>query len=59
LTPLAVITWPARTPSAGALISTGVLGVLCTGAALTVLSLLIAEAGPGRATVITYLYPRV
>jgi drug/metabolite transporter (DMT)-like permease len=57
LTPLAVITWPARTPSAGALISTGVLGVLCTAAALTVLSVLIAEAGPGRATVITYVNP--
>jgi drug/metabolite transporter (DMT)-like permease len=59
LTPLAALTWPARPPSAGALASTGVLGVVCTAAALTVLSLLIAEAGPGRATVITYINPVV
>jgi drug/metabolite transporter (DMT)-like permease len=59
LTPLAAITWPARAPSAGAVASTGVLGVLCTAAALTVLSVLIAEAGPGRATVITYINPVV
>jgi drug/metabolite transporter (DMT)-like permease len=59
LTPLAAITWPARTPSAGALISTAVLGLMCTAAALLVLSVLIAEAGPGRATVITYVNPLV
>jgi drug/metabolite transporter (DMT)-like permease len=59
LTPLAIITWPAKTPSAGALASTAVLGLVCTAAALVVLSVLIAEAGPGRATVITYVNPIV
>jgi drug/metabolite transporter (DMT)-like permease len=59
LTPLAIITWPAKTPSAGALASTAVLGLVCTAAALVVLSVLVAEAGPGRATVITYVNPIV
>jgi drug/metabolite transporter (DMT)-like permease len=59
LTPLAAITWPAKVPSAGALGSTVVLGVVCTAAALTILSVLIAEAGPSRATVITYVNPVV
>jgi drug/metabolite transporter (DMT)-like permease len=59
LAPLAAVTWPGRAPSSGALISTAVLGVMCTAAALLVLSLLIAEAGPGRATVITYINPVV
>jgi drug/metabolite transporter (DMT)-like permease len=59
LTPLAALTWPAKVPSTGALVSTAVLGVVCTAAALTVLALLVAEAGPGRATVITYVNPVV
>jgi drug/metabolite transporter (DMT)-like permease len=59
LTPLAAITWPARAPSAGALASTTVLGLVCTAAALLVLSVLIGEAGPSRATVITYVNPVV
>ncbi len=59
LTPLAALTWPARSPSAGALASTGVLGLVCTATALAVLSVLVAEAGPGRATVITYINPVV
>jgi drug/metabolite transporter (DMT)-like permease len=59
LTPLAITTWPARAPSAGALASTAVLGLMCTAAALLVLSVLIAEAGPGRALVITYINPVV
>jgi drug/metabolite transporter (DMT)-like permease len=59
LAPLAALTWPSKVPSTGALISTGVLGVVCTAAALTVLAVLVAEAGPGRATVITYINPVV
>jgi drug/metabolite transporter (DMT)-like permease len=59
LTPLAIITWPGKAPSAGALASTAVLGLVCTAAALVVLSVLIGEAGPGRATVITYVNPIV
>ncbi len=59
LSPLAALTWPAKVPSTGALLSTAVLGVVCTAVALAVLSVLVAEAGPGRATVITYVNPVV
>jgi drug/metabolite transporter (DMT)-like permease len=59
LTPLAALTWPARVPTGGALASIAVLGVLCTAIAFLILPILIAEAGPGRATVITYINPLV
>jgi len=59
LTPLAAITWPSRTPSSGALASVAVLGLVCTAAAFLILPGLVAEAGPGRATVITYINPVV
>ena len=59
LTPLAALTWPAHVPTAGALASIAVLGVLCTAITLLILPILIAEAGPGRATVITYINPLV
>jgi drug/metabolite transporter (DMT)-like permease len=59
LTPLAAVTWPARVPTGGALASVAVLGVLCTAIALVILPVLIAEAGPSRATVITYINPLV
>ena len=36
-----------------------VLGVVCTALAFVLFSVLIAEAGPGRATVITYVNPVV
>lgn len=57
LAPLAALDWPARVPSAGALASVAVLGVVCTAAAFVVFTILIREAGPGRATVITYVNP--
>jgi len=59
LTPLAAVTWPRNVPTAGALASTGVLGVVCTATALSILTILVAEAGPSRATVITYINPVV
>ncbi len=57
LAPFAALDWPARTPSAGALLSVAVLGVVCTAAAFVVFTVLIRAAGPGRATVITYVNP--
>jgi drug/metabolite transporter (DMT)-like permease len=57
LTPLALATAPSDVPSAGALASIVVLGVLCTALALVLMAVLIGEAGPGRALVVTYVNP--
>jgi len=59
LTPLAVVMRPVATPSVPALASLGVLGVLCTAMGLATYFFLIAEAGPSRASVITYVNPAV
>ena len=59
LTPWAAVDLPHRTPSAGAIGSVFVLGLLCTAAAFVVYSILIGEAGTSRATVITYVNPVV
>lgn len=59
LTPLAAVTWPAHAPSSGALASVVVLGVVCTAGAFAILPLLVAEAGPSRMSVITYVNPVV
>ena len=57
LAPPAALQWPARAPSAGALASVAVLGVFCTAAAFVIFTVLIREAGTGRAVVITYVNP--
>jgi drug/metabolite transporter (DMT)-like permease len=57
LTPLAVIELPAGAPTAGAFASVVVLGLLCTALALVLMAILIGEAGPSRASVITYINP--
>jgi drug/metabolite transporter (DMT)-like permease len=57
LTPLAVIDAPARAPTAGALGAVVVLGLVCTAIAFVLMAILIAEIGPGRAVVITYINP--
>ena len=57
LTPLAATTLPESMPSDGALASVVVLGLLCTATALVLMAVLIDEAGPGRAAVITYVNP--
>jgi drug/metabolite transporter (DMT)-like permease len=57
--PAAVVTWPSATPSAGALLSVVGLAVLCTVAAFLVFFALVAEVGPNRATVITFVNPAV
>ena len=59
LTPVAALTRPATVPSAAGLGSLAVLGVLCTAVALALYFFLIAEAGPGRASIITYVNPAV
>jgi drug/metabolite transporter (DMT)-like permease len=59
LTPAALLKPPEHTPSTEALASIVVLGLLCTAAAFVLFGALIAEIGPGRATVITYISPIV
>jgi drug/metabolite transporter (DMT)-like permease len=59
LTPAAVLTAPSETPTAGAIWSLVVLGLVCTALAFVIFNLLIADAGPGRALVITYVNPIV
>jgi drug/metabolite transporter (DMT)-like permease len=57
--PLAGLTWPHSMPSAQVLLALAGLGVICTAAAFLVFFRLIAEVGPARATVITYVNPAV
>jgi drug/metabolite transporter (DMT)-like permease len=59
LTPLTIASPPTEMPSADAILSIVVLGLLCTAAAFVVFGRLIAEIGPGRALVITYVNPLV
>ncbi len=59
LAPWAALDTPRATPSAGAIGAVVVLGLLCTAAGFVVYAILIGEAGPGRATVITYVNPVV
>jgi drug/metabolite transporter (DMT)-like permease len=59
LTPFAALTPPKEVPSADVLASLAVLGIACTALAFVVLAALIAEIGPGRALVITYVNPVV
>lgn len=59
LTPFAILTWPATMPSASTWVALLVLGVLCTAVGLLLYFFLITEAGPSRASIITYLNPAV
>jgi len=59
LTPFAVLDPPKSAPTATAWVSIVVLGLLCTALAFIVYSFLVAEVGPGRAIVITYVAPVV
>lgn len=59
LAPLAAVDLPTEAPSATALVALVVLGLLCTAAAFVFFGALIAEVGPGRALVITYVAPVV
>ena len=55
----AVVTFPQRMPSAIALSSIGVLGLVCTALAMLLMFYLISHAGASRASVITYINPAV
>jgi len=57
--PAAIVQAPSHVPPLAALASLAVLGVVCTAAAFLVAFALIAEAGPVRATVVTYVNPAV
>jgi drug/metabolite transporter (DMT)-like permease len=51
--------WPSRWPSASVLVSVLVLAVVCSAGALTMMAALVTEAGPVRATAVTYVNPAV
>jgi drug/metabolite transporter (DMT)-like permease len=57
--PFAPFLMPTAPPPAASVFSVIGLGVLCTAAAFMVFFALIAEVGPARATVITYVNPAV
>ena len=57
--PFAALTWPHSMPSVQVLLALAGLGVICTAAGFLVFFRLIAEVGPARATVITYINPAV
>ena len=57
--PFAALTWPRSVPSVQVLAALAALGVICTAAAFLIFFRLIAEVGPARATVITYVNPAV
>jgi drug/metabolite transporter (DMT)-like permease len=59
LAPLAAVDLPQRTPTAGAWAAVAGLGVFCTAMAFVVYTVLVREAGTGRATIITYVNPLV
>ena len=57
--PLAFLARPTTAPPAEALFAVAGLAVLCTGIAFVVFFALIAEAGPARATLLTFVNPAV
>jgi drug/metabolite transporter (DMT)-like permease len=57
--PIAAVQWPAVVPSLNAIAAIVTLGVVCTAIAFLLFAELIAEVGPVRSTVITYVNPAV
>jgi drug/metabolite transporter (DMT)-like permease len=57
--PAALVQLPSHPPGARVVLSVVGLGVFCTATAFLVFFALIAEAGPARATVVTYVNPAV
>ena len=53
--PFAITNWPTQTPSVQAIASVASLGVFCTAIAFILFFKLLAEVGPPRASLITYL----
>lgn len=59
LLPAAIVAPPGSVPSLDALGSIAALGAICTAGGLVLFFLLIGEAGPSRASVVTYFNPLV
>ncbi len=57
--PFAPLVWPTRPVSGTAVVSVVVLAVVCTAVAFLLMFALVAEAGPARMTLITYVNPVV
>jgi drug/metabolite transporter (DMT)-like permease len=57
--PVAALQWPSAMPSLSVVGAIAVLAVVCTAIAFLLFFALIAEVGPVRATVITYVNPAV
>jgi drug/metabolite transporter (DMT)-like permease len=57
--PLAALSWPSSVPAAKVFWAIGGLAVVCTAIAFLGFFALIAEVGPARASVITYVNPAV
>ena len=57
--PVAALQWPRAIPPVDTIVSVAVLAVICTALAFVLFFALIAEIGPVRATVITYINPAV
>jgi drug/metabolite transporter (DMT)-like permease len=55
----AALEFPTRLPSAQAMVSIAVLGVVCTAVAMLLMFYLVRHAGASRASVITYINPVV
>ncbi len=55
----ALLNFPQQLPSAVALGSIAILGVVCTSVAMLLMFYLVNHAGASRATVITYINPAV
>lgn len=59
LAPLAALAPPERSPGTGAVVAIAVLGLVCSALAFLAFFALIAQIGPSRASVITYVNPVV
>lgn len=57
--PWAALSWPSQVPSPAVLGALAGLGIVCTAIAFVLFFQLIAEIGPTRATVVTYVNPAV
>lgn len=57
MTPAGIITMPSSTPDGQVIASLAILGVACTAVALATMFFLVAEAGPSRASIVTYVNP--
>ena len=51
------LTWPTQTPSIGAWLALGVVGVVCTGVAYIFYFRLLDRVGPARSSAVTFLIP--